>query len=161
MWQCYQGEVIRSSYRESQEKTTVRVVSESYLLCYTRERVQRKEKEILQHPTTPLYIHFVCHPRIIPHAPMNHPNIFPWSYTLPTQHLITTTTPHRPMSQHLKPLPYHKRSFCHHLTTFSHHSHVYQHPHFSITLIPSIHPILYLSILQSITRYPSLDSIPL
>ena len=52
---------------------------------YTRERVKREEKEILQHQATSLNIHFVCHPRIIPHAPLYHLNIQPWSYTPPSQ----------------------------------------------------------------------------
>ena len=30
------------------------------LLCYTRERVQREEKELLQHQQHSLYIQFVC-----------------------------------------------------------------------------------------------------
>jgi len=52
----------RSSYQESRDKTTVRAGSKSCLLCYTRERVNREEKETLQHKTTSLGIHFVCHP---------------------------------------------------------------------------------------------------
>jgi len=84
-----QDKTLWSSYRRNQDKTKDQAWSKSYMLCYTRERVKREEKEILQHQTTSRYIHFIRHPRIIPHAPMYHPNIQPWSYTPPAQLLST------------------------------------------------------------------------
>ena len=134
-----------SSYHADQDKTRVRAVSKSYLLCYTREWVKREEKEILQHQSTSLYIHFICHPQIIPHAPLYHPNILSWSYTPSTQLLITITTPHHPTSQYLTLLPYHNKLYCHHLTIFPRHLRVYQHLGVSVTLIPSIHLIPFVS----------------
>jgi len=75
----------RSWYGERQDKTRIRAGSKSCLLCFTRDRVKREEKEILQQQTTSLYIHIICHPRFILRAPMYHPNIQPWSYMPPTQ----------------------------------------------------------------------------
>jgi len=108
--------------------------------------------EIRQNLTTILYIHFVFHLQIIPHASMYHPNISLWSYIPPTPLLISTTTSHRLMPQHLRPLPYYNKLYCHHLTTSPHHSHIYQHLRFSITPIPSLYPIPFWSTLQSISR---------
>ena len=71
--------------------------------------------------------------------------------------LINTTTPHHLTSQHLKPLPYHNKLYRHPLTTSSCHSHVPQHLRLSLTLIPSIRPILFLTTLQFITRNRSRD----
>jgi hypothetical protein len=42
--------------------------------CYTRERVKKEEKEILQHQTSFLYTQVVPYPRIILHASMYQPN---------------------------------------------------------------------------------------
>jgi len=75
--------------------------------------------------------------------------------------LITTTMPQHPMSQHLSPLPYHNKLYRHHLLTSSCHLSIYHHFRFSITPIPSPHPIPFLSTLDHITRNPSPDSIPL
>jgi len=75
-----------------------------------------------------------------------------------TTTLFNTTTPHHPMSQHLKPLPYHNKLYRHPLTTSSHHSRISQGVRLSITLIPSIRCILFLSTLQSITRNLSRDN---
>jgi len=75
IWHLNWDKMLRNSYRGNQDKTRVRAVSKSYLLCYTRERVRGDEKEILQHLTTSLYIHFVCHAQTIPYAPMYHLNI--------------------------------------------------------------------------------------
>ena len=75
------------------------------LHCYSRERAKRKEQETLQRQQHFLYTQFVCHPGIILHASIYHPNLIPWSYTPPAQFLINTTTPHRLLSQHLRPLP--------------------------------------------------------
>jgi len=144
--------MLRSSYWRGQDMTRVRAGSKSCLLCYTRERVKREEKEILQHETTSLYIHFVCHPRIIPHAPMYHVNIQSWSYTPPTITLISTITPHHPMSQHLRPLPYRSKVYRHHPTIFPHGPCIYPHLRLSVTLTHSIALILLLSTLQRITR---------
>jgi len=47
------------------------------IACYTRERVKREEKKILQHSQHSLYIQFICHPRTILHAPMYHSNLIP------------------------------------------------------------------------------------
>jgi len=103
MWYLNWDEMLRSSYRGNQDKTRIRAGSKSYLLCYTREWVKREEKEILQHQTTSLYIHLICHPWIISDAPMYHPNILPWSYTSSTQFQINITTPGQPTLQHHKP----------------------------------------------------------
>jgi len=61
----------RSAYRETKIGICFKVV---LLLCYTRERVKREEKEILQHQTTSLYIQSVRYLRIILHASMYQPN---------------------------------------------------------------------------------------
>jgi len=58
---------IQNSYRGNRDRTGIKAGSKLCSLCYTRERVKREEQETLQHQTTSLYIHFVCHPRIIPH----------------------------------------------------------------------------------------------
>jgi len=57
-------------YRGNREKTTVSAGSKSDSLCYTSERVTREGKKILQHHPASLYIHFVCHRRIIHQAPI-------------------------------------------------------------------------------------------
>jgi hypothetical protein len=44
------------------------------IACYTRERVKREEKEILQRQTASLYIQFVRYLRIILRASMYQPN---------------------------------------------------------------------------------------
>jgi len=158
MWYHNQDKVLQSSFWGNQDKSLIRTVSKSYLLCYTRERAKREEKAILQHQTTSRYIHFVCHPWIIPHASMYHLNILPWFHTPPTQLLINTATPPHPTSQHLRPLPHHNKLYSHHLTTLPHHLRFYQHLDHAVTLIPSEYPILFLSTIQSITRNPSHDS---
>jgi len=149
-----QDKMLRSSYRGGQDNNNVSAGSNSCWLCNTRERLKREEKEIFQHVTTSLYIHFIWHPQTIPHAPMYHLNISSWCYWPQTQLLINTTTPHCPMSQHLTPLPYHNKLYRDHLTTPSRHSHISQHLRLSVTLIPCIHQILFRSTLQSITEYP-------
>ena len=116
MWYRNWDKMLRNSHRGNQDKPRFRAVSKSYLLCYTREYVKREEKEILQHLTTSLYIHFICHPRTVSYALMYHPTISSWSYTPPTQLLINGTTPHRPTSQHLRPLPYLNKFYCNNLT---------------------------------------------
>jgi len=161
MWNRNQDKVLWSLYWENQGKTQVCAVSRSCLLCYRREWVKSEEKEILQLWTTSLNIHFICHPRIISHAPMYHLNILPWSYTPPSQLLINNTTPYHPMSRYLRPCPHHHKSYRHHLTTSSCHLHIYQRLHSSVTQIPSIHTIQFLSTPQSITHNPNHDSIPL
>ena len=102
--------IFHSSYQGTQDKTRVRAGSKSYLLCYTRERVDKVGKEILQHQTTSLYIHFICRHQIIPHAPMYSPNIFPSSYTPLTQLLIKPPPRiirHRNTSGHFLIIPNH------------------------------------------------------
>ena len=114
------------------------------------------------HPPTPnnLFLYTLCLP------PANHSSCFdvPSEYPamiLPntTTNLINTTTPHHPTSQHLKPLPYHHKLYRHPLTTSLRHTRSSQYLRLYWTLIPSIHPILFLSPLQSITRNLSCDSI--
>jgi len=141
--------MFRNSCRGNQDKTRVRAVSKSYLLCYTREWVKREEKEISQHLTTFHYIYIVCHPRTIPYAPMFHLNVFSWSYSPTTKLVINRTTPHRPMSQHFRPRPHLNNLYCHPLTMSPRHSRVYQHLRFSISLIPSAHSILFLSTIHT------------
>jgi len=51
------------------------------LLCVTRERGKREEKEILQCQTTSLVIHCVCHRWPICRTLMYHLNPYSWSYT--------------------------------------------------------------------------------
>jgi len=92
MWYRNQDRTLRGSNWGNPDRTRIKAGSKLCLLCYTRERVKREEKEILQHQTTSLYIHCVCHPRIIPHAPIYHLNIQPWSYTPPTQ--LLSIQPH-------------------------------------------------------------------
>jgi len=131
----------------------------SCLLCYTRERVKREEKEILQHQTASLYKHFVGHPRSIPHAPMYHPNIQLWSYTSPPPRLIST------QPCHIVP---HCNTSNHFLIVTNYTATPSQHPHAialvsqrlrrSVTLIPSIRLIPLLSTHQSITCNLSRDS---
>jgi len=72
--------------------------------------------------------------------------------------LISTTIPHHPTSQHLNPRPDRNELYRHHLATSSRHSSIPQRLHHSIRLIPSIGPIRFLKILQSITRNPNRDT---
>jgi len=51
--------------------------------------------------------------------------------------LITTTTPHRPTSQHLRPLPYHNKLYRHPLIIFPHLLRVSQRLRLSVTPLPS------------------------
>ena len=60
-------------------------------------------------------------------SPSNHSSVFDVpseSFTMilhTTPHcLLNQTTPHHPMSQHLRPLPYHYKLYCHHYTTLPH-----------------------------------------
>ena len=154
MWYGTRDKVVQSLCWGNQDKTRIRAVAKSYLLCYTRERVKREEKKIIQHHTTSLYIHFVYQTGIIPQAPMYHPNILSCSYTPPTPLLINNTTPPHPTSQHLRPLPYH-------IILHRHHVRIYQRLCLSITQIPSIHLIIFVGTTQPMTCNPSLDSIPL
>jgi len=105
------------------EGVRTRQVSELFqsrnLLCYTRERVKREEREILQSTTTSLYIQLMNRHRTIPHVSMYHPDIQPWSYTTPILFLIKKSTPHHPLSQHLKPCPYHNTLYHPHYTPIS------------------------------------------
>ena len=60
------------------------------IACYTRERVKREEKEILQHQTASLCIQLVRYPRIIPHVSIYQPNnalmiLHTWKLFLPVQ----------------------------------------------------------------------------
>jgi hypothetical protein len=78
------GKEARDSFRGYPDKTRQdktrhdsKLFQSRNLLCYTRQRVKREEKEILQRPQHSLYIQFVCHPRTIPYAPMYHPNLIP------------------------------------------------------------------------------------
>jgi len=54
--------------------------------------------------------------------------------------LITTTTPHHPMSQHLKPLPYRNILYDHPHRIFLHHPRVYLCLRLSVSPIPSRPP---------------------
>jgi hypothetical protein len=47
------------------------------IVCYTRERVKREEKEILQRQTASLYIQFIRYLRIILHASRYEPKNCP------------------------------------------------------------------------------------
>ena len=60
--------------RQDKTRQESKLFQSRNLLGYTRERVKREEKEILQHQTTSLYIQFVHHSRVIPHASMYQPN---------------------------------------------------------------------------------------
>ena len=73
--------------------------------------------------------------------------------------LITTTMPHHPTSQHLKPLSNHNRFYGHPSAIPSRHSRVSWHLRLSVTLIPSASLILFLCTPQPITHNPIPDSI--
>jgi len=145
--------MLRRLYRVNEDRAGIKARSQSYLLCYTRERGKREEKEVLQHQTTSLCIHFVCHPRTIPHAPMYHPNIQRWSYTPSTQLL----------SIHPRHIIQRRNTSDHFLIITNYTTTFPQHPHavpvsFNISAYPS-HEIL--CTLQPITRNRDRDSIPL
>jgi len=108
---------VKISIEENRRSQELKLFQSRNLLCYTREWVKRKEKEILQHRQHSLYIQFLYHLRVIGHASMYHPNLIPWSYMPPAQLLISTTTPNHPTSQHLSPLRYLTKLPHHHLTT--------------------------------------------
>jgi len=91
-------------------------------------------------------------------VPSEYPIII--SHTIITT-LINSTMPQHPTSQHLKPFHYHNNSYCHYLTIFPSHLPVYPRLHLSISLIPSICPILFLCTRQSITGNSRHDSISL
>jgi len=111
--------VLEVCIKEIKSRQESKLFYSCYLLCYTWEWVKSKEKEILQREQHSLYMQFVCHSRTVPHAPMYHPNLIPWSYTPPRYLIISTTTPHHPTSQHLRPLLYHTKLYCHHLPASS------------------------------------------
>jgi len=84
------------------------------LLCYTKELVKRKEKEIL-------WYQIIVSLYTIRLALSNHsscPDIPSESYYMilhcTTQHLISKTTPHHPTLQHSEPLSYCKIWYRHH-----------------------------------------------
>jgi len=83
-WELFQG------FRTRQQSKLFQSLN---LLCYTRERVKTEDNEIQQHQTISLYIHFICHLWILPHALINHPNLSFWSYT-PLTHLISVQPRH-------------------------------------------------------------------
>ena len=91
----------RSAYRDTRTTTRVKNIFQSRtIVCYTRARVKREEKGILQHQTTSLYIQLHL-------LPSNHPSCFDVSskssfVILPTisQCLLKTLTPQHPTSQH-------------------------------------------------------------
>jgi len=112
-------------------------------------------------PPTPTNLAFytLCRP------PSNHsscsdvPSEYP-TLILPTTHTtpISTTMPHHPTSQHLRPLFCHNKLYHHHLTTFLHHLHFFPCLRLSVTLTPPISPIQFLSTFILITPNLSHDT---
>ena len=121
----------------NQNKTSVDAVFQSHLLvCYTRAQVKREQMEILQHQPTSLYIHFICHHRIIPYALMYNQTLPPRSYIPLTELFSNITTPYHLTYQHHRRQLYHN-VICHqHCTSFSYLPWVFQHLCLSATLIP-------------------------
>jgi hypothetical protein len=109
----------RKYYRGDINKIRVKLFQSFNLLCYTTKGEKSEENETIQCQQHCQYIHFVWHPRIIPHSPMYHPNLIRWSYTPPAQLLINTTTLYHLTSQQLTPLPYHTKLHCYQLSASS------------------------------------------
>jgi len=147
----------RSLYRGNQDRTRIRAGSKLYLhWLYKRTSKERRKGN----PPTPSNLSLYT----LRLPPSNHSScsIVPSEYPTMVLHttiatLISTSTPHHPTSQHLKPLPHHNILYRHQLTIFPCHLRVYPHLLISVTLISSIRLISFLSILQLITRNLSWD----
>ena len=121
--------------RESGQNTNQGLVKVVLALLYKRTSKERREKKSSNHNNLSLYT--LCLP------PSNHS---PYSNVLseyPTMilhttntTLITTTMPHHPTSQHLRPLPYQYILYHDHLLTFLHHLRVYPRLRLPVTPIP-------------------------
>jgi len=105
-----------------------------FLLCSTRERVKRDQKEILQHQQHFMYsssgphesfLMFCCTIQIIAH-----------DLTLRQQALIKPTTPPCLTSWHLTPHHYHPKQSHHDYSIFLHHAHICQKLCTSVTPPP-------------------------
>jgi len=136
------------------ETSTINQESELYQsvnwLGYTRKRVTRQEKEILQHLTTSLYVQFVRLPRIILHASMYHLNLSPWTYTPP--HDSLSTNPHH-VIQHPNTSDHFVITSNYTASTTPHFPHFpppsSQCLHLSVTPVPCIHANAFLSIIPT------------
>jgi len=77
-------------------------------------------------------------------------------HTINTTH-NNKTMPQHPTSQHLIPLSHHPKLYHHHLNILLCRLLVNSHLHLSVTPNPSVHPLLFISTRQSITRNSSRD----
>jgi len=102
----------------NQDKTRVKCSSKSSVaLLYKRTSKERRTGNP-QIPTTSLYIQFVCHCQIVSYAAIYHLNPSSWSEAPSAEHFMSTTMPHHPMLQHLRPHHYHPKYSHHHHTIF-------------------------------------------
>jgi hypothetical protein len=99
------GKRLEVRFKEIKTRQESKLFQSRSLLCYTRERVKREEKEILNANNTLLYtIHL---------PPSNHSSCsdvpsesYPMILHTTPPFFIVTTTPNHPTSQHLRPLLY-------------------------------------------------------
>jgi len=122
LWHYKPNKYTRGLFRGIRIDQELKLCQSRNLLCYMRHQVKREEKKILLHQTTSLYIQFVCHPPIIPHAWMYLLNLFIWSYAPPAQ-LLSTQPRHiiqdHNTSGHLLIVPNNSATFPPHFHTLS------------------------------------------
>ena len=147
---------LRSSYRMNQDKTRIRAVQSCTCLLFKRTSKERRKGNPPSSNNLSVYT--------LHQSPSNHSSCSDISSEYPTMILHTTsttinntTTPKHLTSQCLKPLPYHNKLYRNYITIFSRYLRVYPCLHLSVTLIPSISLILFVSTLQSITHNTSSD----
>ena len=111
--------VLEVHIEESEQDNSPNCSQAIGLLCSTRERVKREEKEIL--PRQTILSLYTAH-----QPPSNHPTGFDVPSELPTMishnityFLINKTMPPHLTLQHLRPFPYHNKLYRHHYTASS------------------------------------------
>ena len=133
LWYQETEQRLHICFEEVKTRQESKLVQSHNLPCYTTEQVKREEKEILKrHHNLSLYtVHL---------PPSNHSSCsdVPFKSHLMFLHtisttVINTTTPHHPMSQHLRPLPYHNKLYSHHHITISYRLCDSQCIHLSVT----------------------------
>jgi len=140
----------RNSYWRSGHDESQRCFKVMLALLYKRTSKERRKGN----PPTPISLSLYTlrlppsnHP-LCSDVPSEYPTMI-WHTTNPT--LINTTTPQHLTSQHLRPL--HSQN-----TLYHHHLHVYPCLRLSVTLIPSLRLVHFLSTFPSITHNLNCDT---